>query len=1121
MTPTAHLSNRLEILTIALQKNLFTKSSPWTKRIVIVPSPLMKGWIKNQLSKNLNISTGIEWVYLSQSFQFLSKEIFQTPCPNTPSSLELALTIESKIHRELCADQISPIWLPLSKIILENNPTWSEKSYKRCSSFSHDLAKLFLQYSLYGDPLTKRWEKTELYEWQQQLWNELLGPEGIFSTPADRMDLSTKKISETPNVQVHLFAHPLIAPIQFNFLTNIIGSCTPVFLYVLSPSKLFWSDLLSDYESMKILSSEEKSIHLHERNPLLSNWGKIGREMSKMIEMGNLSIYSDYVLPKNLPEQYSTLIEGDELIDQQLSSKTLLHCIQADLTLMRNPKKCKILLEETDQSIQIHVAPSTLREMEILYQQLLHLLDQDPTLCPNDILVMAPDIQSYLPSIRAIFESDDSKLPVKIFDLKSTHQNHWYNCLTQLIELSKSKWDTKDLFNLIQNPMLMEMQGWKQEDIELLKSWTAETGILWAIDDPHFQEILNHPESKQEKFQSTWKLGFSKLLGGLFMREDSSESLPPMIDGLSMTKGALLGEWISLVYSLHIDLQPIINQNEMTMNDWIEYLTDLINSYFKAELQNYTLLSEKKSLIQELSTLTLANRWNPEKLYPWSSIQVHFQELFNKKSVNYRENHQQAIRFCSLLPMRAIPSDVVALIGMEENAFPKKKRVNPFDRLKNNKEIGFIPNSTDYDRSLFLESILSCRKTLFISYKKDSEYGQIGAPSLLVSELLQYINEGYYFDGKSAVDVIQKDHPFDSFDPSYFKKQSTIHSYSQRNYQLAKSIKKIKTPSFSFLPNLFNKKTDLVIQEFPSTIHIKELLYTANNPLRQFLKKRWGIFTHPYQENFKKENFTLSNLTLYRFRQDSLQNSFDSIYSLANQSGEIPYGVWKKIAASNLKQESLLVHQQLKLFNLRSTSLFQVTLTPSVSKPTKKDPLTWHLPSPILSIQGHSIPLVGTIPFISSSGLLVPAQEKTDDLFRILPTALIFKWITEQINEFEPNLLLLKTGKTLPACFSDTFQTLSQYVEYILSCSFSPSPYYPQYAESLLFGKKESFIQSIEQSLNHFHPNPNKTLQWILKEHKRWEVEEGFFDFWQEMGINTFGHALSSISQKMKFGEKK
>ena len=48
-----------------------------------------------------------------------------------------------------------------------------------------------------------------------------------------------------------------------------------------------------------------------------------------------------------------------------------------------------------------------MREIEVLYDNLLALFATEPELTPRDILVMAPDIGSYAPFIQAVFDTPE------------------------------------------------------------------------------------------------------------------------------------------------------------------------------------------------------------------------------------------------------------------------------------------------------------------------------------------------------------------------------------------------------------------------------------------------------------------------------------------------------------------------------------------------------------------------------------------------------------------------------------------------------------------------------------------------------------------------------------------
>ena len=60
-----------------------------------------------------------------------------------------------------------------------------------------------------------------------------------------------------------------------------------------------------------------------------------------------------------------------------------------------------------DRSVQVHSCHGPARQVDVLREVLLGLLQDDPTLEPRDILVMCPDIETYAPLIVADFGLGD------------------------------------------------------------------------------------------------------------------------------------------------------------------------------------------------------------------------------------------------------------------------------------------------------------------------------------------------------------------------------------------------------------------------------------------------------------------------------------------------------------------------------------------------------------------------------------------------------------------------------------------------------------------------------------------------------------------------------------------
>src|SRR4029077_12099570 len=88
---------------------------------------------------------------------------------------------------------------------------------------------------------------------------------------------------------------------------------------------------------------------------------------------------------------------------------TLLSRIQDDIRHDRPPpgpplpgeSEHRAPLHPSDKSIQIHACHGRARQVEVLRDAVLHLLEDDRTLEPRDIIVMCPDLETSAPLIQA------------------------------------------------------------------------------------------------------------------------------------------------------------------------------------------------------------------------------------------------------------------------------------------------------------------------------------------------------------------------------------------------------------------------------------------------------------------------------------------------------------------------------------------------------------------------------------------------------------------------------------------------------------------------------------------------------------------------------------------------
>lgn len=132
--------------------------------------------------------------------------------------------------------------------------------------------------------------------------------------------------------------------------------------------------------------------------------------------------------------------------------------------------------------------------------------------------------------------------------------------------------------------------------------------------------------------------------------------------------------------------------------------------------------------------------------------------------------------------MRAIPFKVVCMLGLNDADYPRTVQPIGFDLVAHStRRKGDRSRKLD-DRYLFLEALLSARENLYISYIGRSCFNnEVQVPSVLVSELAEYLARSFYFEDTPEQPVVSRltqQLPLQPFNPEHFKAGS-LQSYNK------------------------------------------------------------------------------------------------------------------------------------------------------------------------------------------------------------------------------------------------------------------------------------------------------------------------------------------------------
>ena len=294
---------------------------------------------------------------------------------------------------------------------------------------------------------------------------------------------------------------------------------------------------------------------------------------------------------------------------------------------------------------------------------------------------------------------------------------------------------------------------------------------------------------------------------------------------------------------------------------WRGYLTGIIDEFFT---DDHTSERNEEQAKESLST-AIGNMamWVEQVGYSQAiSLEVVRYSLTQKLSV---ASSSQAfitgkITFCSMVPMRSIPFKVVAMLGLNDGQYPRQSKPLDFDLMaQEERRVGDRSRRGD-DRYLFLEAMISARSCLYLSYQgTDSKNNSPRQPSLILSELMDYLARGYGWD-------------FDPKSPSSIIRQLPLHSFSEANFA-AQSHPSFESAWLRLLQAQASDENIPALGLLPSTksIKISDLVRFLENPGRCFANQSLGLYLHDYDLDLEdNEPFNSSKLVEYKLRDQML-----------------------------------------------------------------------------------------------------------------------------------------------------------------------------------------------------------------------------------------------------------
>ncbi|HEX6982261.1 MAG TPA: exodeoxyribonuclease V subunit gamma [Balneolaceae bacterium] len=847
--------NDLEILADHLIEGLNQNrsSNPLAPEIFVVQNYGMSRWLSLYMAQKKGVAANLKFEFPAERmwhlFRLIDDEIPQTlPSDRQPMAFSI-MQLLNQVEND-------SVFGPLKNYINDDS---AEMRQLRCWKLSNKIADAFDQYLVYRPQMLLQWQAGKLTtknaseRWQAALWREL--------------NKSWKEKGEKGQIHRAELQQKLLQLIDENELNS---SKLPQRITVFGVSTLPPAFIRTFVKLSKLIdvhfyrSDTEASLT---ENAFVDSMGGEGREFMQLFEQ---AVERDDEVRKHF---HKTVIESKEQKPQNFLQK-----LQADITDNSKPS----VSLKADHSIQIHSCHSPMREVEVLRDQLLALFDDDPSLSPSDIIILTPDIEVYAPLIDAVFGTEEEGLPGVPFNVDDgfRKESSLSDTFIKTLDLLQSRFKVTDVMELLEAEPLRNALDISEDDLALIQQWVDDNCIRWGIDG-NFKEEKGLPKSDH----FTWKKGLSRIMLGYAMKGERGqiyeEKIPyPHIDGASHAE--LAGKLSRLLHRLFEFYEKAKQQK--TPPGWHRFCLDLIAHLFPENPKNSRELSQMRSQIDKLREYGMIS--NIEISIPFSVIRSFITDTFEKhQSGGFRG---QGITFCPTAPLRNIPFKVIGMLGMSEGAFPPVKSQAEFDLIHSSPKPGDRSAATD-GRYLFLETLLSAKQRLLISYVGQSNMQNTHfPPSVVVSELLHFIEDEYEIKAEQLI----TQHRLQAFSPRYFNGQDPkLFSYATSQLEISQRLETDGKERKLFIDHPLPEP-----EEDWKIITVQDLVSFFQHPARYFLQQRLGIYLQETKIlTEEREPFAVDGLTGYQIRQELLDRflkgmDLETYQNIAYAADALPAG---------------------------------------------------------------------------------------------------------------------------------------------------------------------------------------------------------------------------------------
>ncbi len=392
-----------------------------------------------------------------------------------------------------------------------------------------------------------------------------------------------------------------------------------------------------------------------------------------------------------------------------------------------------------DGSIQVHACHGLVRQLEVLRDAILHVMQADPTLLPRDIAVLCADLEAVAPLAIPILGADvgGRHLPVMVTDRAATTTPPVQVALDAALALATSRLERDEVISFLSLPVVSMALALEPDDLALLERMADVLDVRWGHDGGH-RSGWGYPSSVTI---GTWREALDRLLAGLLLDTEGElvAGLAPAV-GVGTQDLARVGRLADALAAVG-HLAAFADQ-PLAMHDWAQPLHWLVDTLLRphraVDAAGHAFAAQAAQIRQVVDEL-LADAAVAEVALAVDVREIRAALADRVGGAGSRARLRTGhISVASLAPLRGVPFRLVAVVGVDDAAVSSA-------RGDDDDVLALVPRLGERDaseerRAALLDAVLAARDVLIVTCDgQDVRTGRTLDLPTVVEELLDAI----------------------------------------------------------------------------------------------------------------------------------------------------------------------------------------------------------------------------------------------------------------------------------------------------------------------------------------------------------------------------------------------